>query len=397
MAVSTRRLRLAVPFAVLAFLVLLVVAAPSASALPFYGFNSIAPPCPVGQETTTRCTDNTEFSWHGGKPFIYRFAVSKRCVDRYDGGYSDGGDWRRYDNAVDRLRNNNGEPFMVIQWAPYTGSTNCEGWKLPSTDYEYNQFYWWVRNLVRHYRSRGIQDYEVWNEANLKGAATGDANVNPSQYAYTYCNAWWALRDEGIGARLHLGGIADNGATGNTNPSDRYSLDTWLRDVRGGINASCNDARVSGVSTHKYWEGNCYNPMTRSYSTDYYTCLSVERYWVNTHWGPDKLLMLTEAGAGDDARSFYPSTINRDQQRRNVASMLNACAKAWEYQYMRACYYYPIKEERNWPYCSFGSTVNAGLDGARSVYGLVKATCNINTGEPYPAWWEYYNKLGTLG
>ncbi|HEX8067834.1 MAG TPA: hypothetical protein VF520_15045 [Thermoleophilaceae bacterium] len=372
---------------VLAILAVLVVA-PSASALPFYGFNSVALPCQTGEETTARCIDSTEFSWHGGKPFVYRFAVSKRCVDPQDSGYSDGGDWRRYDNAVDRLRSSNGEPFMVIQWAP--AASSCGTWRLPGNNYEYNQFYWWVRNLVRHYRSRGVQDYEVWNEPNLR-AFTGGYNVDPNQYAYTYCNAWWALRDEAIGSRLHLGGIADNGYYGAANTS-RYALDIWLRDVNTKVRAYCPAARVSGVSTHWYWENACVDPQTGG-SGALDACLSAQRYYINRYWGSDKLLMLTETGVGDDRFAWSGiSTLNREEQRQNVASLLDTCNWAWTALNVRACYYYPIKEERTWPYCT-GGNLTASLDGERSVYGLVRATCDINAGEPYPAWWEYYNRL----
>ncbi|HEX8067830.1 MAG TPA: hypothetical protein VF520_15025 [Thermoleophilaceae bacterium] len=397
MAVWTRRIGIsrgaALAGAAALTVIALLVIAPSALALPFYGFNSIGVPCGVGEENTTRCTDSTELSWHGGKPFVYRFAVSKRCVDPQNTtGYSDGGDWRRYDNAVDRVRSYNGQPFIVIQWAPYWYSSSCEAWRLPGNNAEYNEFYWWVRNLVRHYRSRGIEDYEVWNEPNLRGF-TGGYDVNPEQYASTYCNAWWALRDEGIGSRLHLGGIADNNVYGSFDGS-RYSLDVWLRRVKDYVDYYCRDARVSGVSTHWYWENVCYDPVSGSYGAPE-PCFGAQRYYVNRYWGSDKLLMLTETGVGDYSYSWTGRTeINRDQQRQNMELLVDACEWAWTHRYMRACFYYPIKEERTWPYCQSGSgTVTAPLYGGRSIYGLRRATCDINSAQPYAAWWEYYNAL----
>lgn len=342
---------------------ILALSAAPAVALPFHGFNALQLPCtpeqtyPGTPTAPNNCIDDTHYRLPAGQ-FVYRFRSDAECsrdrARRTGRGLGSPPTWNfEVENkAIDRMRANRpgAEPFMILTSGADTptDTTDCMrngGYQMPSNDTERAAWYWFIRAAVSNAMTKGVQDLEIWNEPNFS-PANGGQTPNATNYARTYCVASQAVTAQGGTMRIHLGGIAD----GHRIPSDpaspnegthyysdgkiRIRINTWMRDVKNALNTWCPGQWVMhGVSHHFYPDG--VSDDASGTGTDPGSELGERtknaRLQINTYFGSDKLLMVTETGW--DANNANA-----------VGLILDSCWSNRHRDYIRACYSWAIQE-----------------------------------------------------
>jgi hypothetical protein len=337
------------------------VLASGAHALPFHGFNAIQWPCtPEEAYPGTNCVDGHHYRLPLGE-FVYRFRSDAECArDRARALGSGTWNFDRENKAIDAMRQlrPGAEPFMVLTSGPNTPANDCGGYKMPTTNTELTDWYWFVRAATQNALARNVQDLEIWNEPNARQYNGGSAD--PNAYGNAYCFASAAVRDQGGSSiRLHLGGIADDG-TDNPYPAYGYGAKAWLGYVKTGLQLNCNgNYRVDGVSHHFY-------PTSSDPAGELGRRTQVMRSAINNTFGytNQKLLMVTEVGYVA-YNSF--GTVDNNLTSSRVSALLENCWANRHRDYIRACYSWTLQEVPGQPRSDYG-LLTSGLSTAKPVW-----------------------------
>lgn len=375
-----------VRLAVCAALLFALISSPAA-ALPFHGFNAIQWPCtpeetyPGTPTAPVNCIDDTHYRWPSA-PFVYRFRSDAECArDRAivtGRGLGSPPTWNfeRENKAIDRMRaiRPGSEPFMILTTGAKTptNTNDCDNYQMPATDQQRADWYWFVRAAVMNAQAKGVQDLEIWNEPNASTPYNGGLAVNPTNYARAYCTASWAVRDQGGTMRIHLGGIADTGRnTGivrdSTGKATLYEINTWMSSVKSGLNTYCpTDYIMHGVSHHFYPDGISDDSSGTAISpgSELGERTKNARLQINTYFGSDKLLMVTETG-------WKASDPNA------VSLVLDSCWNNRNRDYIRACFSWVLQEVRG------GAASSDGMRGP------------IFNDGPNPSWSVWNSRLSS--